>query len=446
MLGFPVAPSAVREPSSPSLLGGLLSRLVGSPSPDDPPPPAHLAAWHTALGLPPPAPAPPPHAAHDSGGGCAGPSLLREAATCLPRPLDVRKIQPLLLSSRGGGVPPNLRGRVWFALLEASLGDESEHPGLRAVLRDPSYFGALLRRRGRATHAAVRRLIRTDARRTFGTHRHARRLQGSIARVLDAYSHRNPALGYCQSMNFLAGTLLLHLPEEAAFLALCVLLERVLPAGMHAPMLQGLTAELRLLSDVLSRTDGPLLAHMQRHGIAHDACASRWLMTCLVSVGLPWAHTLRFWDMLLCDAALKSRASTPHLRRAPSSVPLVGCAALLAQAAPRLLATADPEALVTALLAIPAELTAAQLESVLHDVARFVAANGSGGGGDRLVGLAVPPLREQHRRIVEAETLLREEDEQERALLLERGPSPADHVDHALDEVARALTHSAAIS
>ena len=112
-------------------------------------------------------------------------------------PADVTKLQGLIQR----GIPSSLRGRVWHALLVRSLGGAGEHAALRAALRDQTYYACLLRRRGRSSHATVRRLIRTDARRTFGEHRHAKRLQASVARLLDAYSHRNPAIGSCQSMN-----------------------------------------------------------------------------------------------------------------------------------------------------------------------------------------------------------------------------------------------------
>ena len=74
------------------------------------------------------------------------------------------------------GVPNALRGQVWRALLLQAL-DRSGDGALRAALEDDQYYATLLRRRGRGTHAEVRRLINTDAKRTFGGHRHARRLQ-----------------------------------------------------------------------------------------------------------------------------------------------------------------------------------------------------------------------------------------------------------------------------
>ena len=62
-----------------------------------------------------------------------------------------------------------------------------------------------------------------------------------MRRLLDAYSHRNPATGYCQSMNFIAACLLLHMPEPRAFWAFCCLLELALPDGLHASQLHGVT-------------------------------------------------------------------------------------------------------------------------------------------------------------------------------------------------------------
>ena len=292
---------------------------------------------------------------------------------------------------------------MWRALIERSLGPAGAHPALRAALHDPTYYHTLLRRRGRSTHTSVRRLIHTDAKRTFSDHRHARRLQASCARVLDAYSHRNPQLGYCQSMNFLAGALLLFMREGAAFWCLCMLLEKILPESMYAAQLQGTTVELRVLCDLLSRSHGTLLSHLHRHQLSIDACCSRWLMTCFITV-LPLPAALRIWDLLLLDAACKADAGGSG----PSAVPLVGCVSLLALQAPRLLALHDADLLLQALLSLPAQLSIAQLDALCTAIARFVA----GGSLDAHMALGqqqLSPLREMHRRVVDAELSLRGE-------------------------------------
>lgn len=47
----------------------------------------------------------------------------------------------------------------------------------------------------------------------------------SLRRVLRAFCWRNPALGYTQSLNFVAATLLIFMPEEEAFWTLVTIVE-----------------------------------------------------------------------------------------------------------------------------------------------------------------------------------------------------------------------------
>ena len=80
------------------------------------------------------------------------------------------------------------------------------------------------------------------------------------------------AVGYCQSMNFLAATLLLFMEEQHAFWCLAALVELVLPPGFYSSQLHGVTIELRLLTDLLSRSPArcspcSLCGHLGRDGL-----------------------------------------------------------------------------------------------------------------------------------------------------------------------------------
>jgi hypothetical protein len=61
--------------------------------------------------------------------------------------------------------------------------------------------------------------IEKDVERTFPEHDLFRTSDGceSLRRVLKAYAMHNPEVGYCQSLNFLVGMMLLFMDEESAF-------------------------------------------------------------------------------------------------------------------------------------------------------------------------------------------------------------------------------------
>ncbi|RYY83888.1 hypothetical protein EON63_10300 [archaeon] len=53
--------------------------------------------------------------------------------------------------------------------------------------------------------------------------------ENSLRRVLQAFALHNPDIGYCQSLNFVAGMMLLFLSEDEAFWLLVTVVEKLLP-------------------------------------------------------------------------------------------------------------------------------------------------------------------------------------------------------------------------
>ncbi len=64
-----------------------------------------------------------------------------------------------------------------------------------------------------------------------------------LRNILLAFSIRNPSIGYCQAMNYIAAFILIHFEEEHAFWVLTALIEDILPVDFYANQLEGMVAE-----------------------------------------------------------------------------------------------------------------------------------------------------------------------------------------------------------
>ncbi|KAG7196159.1 uncharacterized protein KQ657_000171 [Scheffersomyces spartinae] len=132
----------------------------------------------------------------------------------------------------------------------------------------------------------------------------------SLRRVLVAFSYYQPQIGYCQSLNFLAGMLLLFMDEERAFWMLVILTERIIP-NVHSKDLEGVHTDQGVLMltvkeyipslwSILGRTyDGEIL---EKDKILTrlppvTLVTSSWFMSLFVGI-LPIETTLRVWDIL----------------------------------------------------------------------------------------------------------------------------------------------------
>ncbi|KAK1755458.1 hypothetical protein QBC47DRAFT_299596 [Echria macrotheca] len=154
----------------------------------------------------------------------------------------------------------------------------------------------------------------------------------SLRRVLHAFALYNPRIGYCQSLNFLAGLLLLFVDtEEQAFWLLNVITRVYLP-GTHEMSLEGSKVDLGVfmlfLRDSLpsvwkqiggdeyepvrrfrgrrsakdsSKTAGPGANDPNRLP-AITLCMTAWFMSCFIGT-LPIETVLRVWDVFFYEGS-----------------------------------------------------------------------------------------------------------------------------------------------
>ncbi|CAJ2512700.1 Uu.00g008190.m01.CDS01 [Anthostomella pinea] len=146
----------------------------------------------------------------------------------------------------------------------------------------------------------------------------------SLRRVLHAFSVYNPRIGYCQSLNFLAGLLLLFVEtEEQAFWLLNIITRVYLP-GTHEMSLEGANVDLGVLMSSLRDAMPGVWAKIGGELDGTDAvrpknrrqkymgeptrlppitlCMTAWFMSCFIGT-LPIETTLRVWDVFFYEGS-----------------------------------------------------------------------------------------------------------------------------------------------
>ncbi|KAG7661501.1 uncharacterized protein J8A68_004960 [[Candida] subhashii] len=137
----------------------------------------------------------------------------------------------------------------------------------------------------------------------------------SLRRVLVAFSYYQPQIGYCQSLNFLAGLLLLFMTEEKAFWMLVILTERIIPK-VHSQNLEGVHTDQGVLmlcvKEYIPQLWSILGKNFEGEKLSKDKILTRlppvtlvtssWFMSLFVGI-LPTESTLRVWDILWCEGS-----------------------------------------------------------------------------------------------------------------------------------------------
>lgn len=147
-----------------------------------------------------------------------------------------------------------------------------------------------------------------------------------LRRVLSAFAVFNPSIGYCQSLNFLGGMLLLFVESEEQAFWLLNIITRVYLPGTHEMNLEGSKVDLSVLMAELQTTlpgvwakisdDGSMTTkkkprrQRQRGAAPPEAdnlppvtlALTAWFMSCFIGT-LPTETTLRVWDVFFYEGS-----------------------------------------------------------------------------------------------------------------------------------------------
>jgi len=183
------------------------------------------------------------------------------------------------------GIPSKYRGRLWL-----------DFTGVAAsTVRVAGAYGRILRANHGKLSEAIEQ-IEKDVKRTFPQDVYDANFQGALRRVLVAYSWRNPAVGYTQSMNFVAGTLLIFLDEEDAFWMLVHIVE-VLLVGYYSQSMFGATIDGQVLELLLAQRHPAIKEHCDAIGLSVRTLVMQWFLVLFVTV-TPTETAFRIWDNL----------------------------------------------------------------------------------------------------------------------------------------------------
>jgi TBC1 domain family member 6 len=208
------------------------------------------------------------------------------------------------------GIPPAWRGEAWFFYAGGS----------ELLLANPDHYAQLVVQ----THTKMlsrndKESVERDLHRTFPDNIHFKSertsqqavetpIMSALRRLLCAFAIDHPRIGYCQSLNFIAGLLLLFLPEEKAYWMLHIITTRFLP-GTHELSLEGANVDLWVLMLALKEANPGVWAKVGGDVGPNSSrlppislCTTSWFMSVFIGT-LPIESVLRVWDILFYEGS-----------------------------------------------------------------------------------------------------------------------------------------------
>eukprot|EP00948_MAST-09A_sp_MAST-9A-sp1_P002568 g2568.t1 len=130
-----------------------------------------------------------------------------------------------------------------------------------------------------------------------------------LRQVLLAYATRNPAVGYCQSMNFITAMLLLHMEAREAFWVLTALVEDILPE-YYSKTMSGIHTDSRVFTMLLQEKISKVYNHVSSPASSKGSDGKLYRHT-LSGMSAGFISTLIFHPVDLVKVRLQvSQAST----------------------------------------------------------------------------------------------------------------------------------------
>ncbi|KAI7884094.1 TBC-domain-containing protein [Lichtheimia hyalospora FSU 10163] len=217
------------------------------------------------------------------------------------------------------GIPSELRGQAWF-YYSGGESKQQAHPNV--------YQQLVAKAENMGENNESLDVIERDLHRTFpdnirfkskgngspdGSHDDDVPAIQSLRRVLLAFSVYSPTIGYCQSLNYIAGMLLLFMDEENAFWTFVALIEDILPPNIYDVTMEGANIDQTILMMLISercpqiwnRISGNKSFWECEQGEANgmpttSLVTSHWFLTLFINI-LPTESVLRVWDCLFYE-------------------------------------------------------------------------------------------------------------------------------------------------
>ena len=143
-----------------------------------------------------------------------------------------------------------------------------------------------------------------DSTRTFPTHEMFQSPESegieSLRNLMHAYAVYDKEVGYCQGLGFVAGLLLMIMPEEEAFCVFIQILQENRIRDMYKPSMSLLSICNHQLDKLIEETHPHLYYHLKHQGFSCSLYASTWFLT-VFSTMLPLNTVFRIMDIYLIE-------------------------------------------------------------------------------------------------------------------------------------------------